>query len=73
MNSREQSWLSMLFAGASIFGIIDHWWNGELFLMGPNIVTDLALGFLITLGVMIAWVALVFKERRSEAALLAGR
>ena len=34
-------WLGFLLAGGAIFGLVDHWWNGELFLIGENIL----LGF----------------------------
>jgi hypothetical protein len=58
----EGFWLSLMFAGASVFGVIDHLWNGELFLIGPNIVSDLALGAVITTGVFASWGVLVRKE-----------
>ena len=47
--------LNQLFYGASAFGIIDHLWNGELFLISPNIGKDLMLGVVITLSVLSGW------------------
>ncbi len=33
---KEGFWLSLMFGGASIFGVVDHLWNGELFLIRPE-------------------------------------
>ena len=51
---KEGFWLSLMFAGASVFGVVDHLWNGQLFLIGPKIVSDLALGATITAGVFVS-------------------
>jgi len=48
-------WLALLFGGGAMFGIIDHWWNGELFLISENILSDLALGVVISLGIFMFW------------------
>jgi hypothetical protein len=48
-------WLTLMFLGASLFGVIDHAWNGELLLIGPNIMMDLGLGTAITAGVIGSW------------------
>lgn len=48
-------WLLLLFCGASLFGVIDHLWNGELFLISENWVKDLALGAVITAVTSLAW------------------
>lgn len=48
-------WLNLLLFGAAIFGIVDHLWNGELFLMNERPLMDLALGVTITLVVAVAW------------------
>ena len=58
-----QGWLSLLLAGGAIFGIIDHLWNGELFLIGPNLMSDLALGAIITLGIVCVWGIAVMVDR----------
>ncbi|MBN2102334.1 MAG: hypothetical protein JW716_05690 [Candidatus Aenigmarchaeota archaeon] len=60
-------WLNLMLLGASVFGGIDHMWNGELFMMGANIMTDLALGFTITTGVFASWGIVVYKERLSHS------
>lgn len=60
---QEGFWLNLLFMGSSIFGVIDHLWNGELFLVGPNIASDLALGATITTGVFVSWGIIVRKEK----------
>jgi hypothetical protein len=53
--STSQLWLSLLLSGGAIFGIIDHLWNGELFLFGENLILDLLLGVTITVAIVIAW------------------
>ncbi|MCK5022534.1 MAG: hypothetical protein KAS04_00030 [Candidatus Aenigmarchaeota archaeon] len=61
----EGFWLSIMMAGASIFGLIDHAWNGELFMLSSNLVADISLGFTITTGVFIGWLFIVHRERLS--------
>ena len=57
-------WLNLLFAGAAIFGVIDHFWNGELFLIGENVYWDLLLGVVSTVGIIIGWVVIVALSRK---------
>jgi len=52
-------WLNLMLGGGAIFGVVDHLWNGELFLLGPNIAMDLALGCAITATIVAAWALLV--------------
>ncbi len=47
--------LNLMLYGASIFGVIDHLWNGELFLLSGNIVKDLMLGVVITAAIFVGW------------------
>lgn len=47
--------LSKLFLGGSLFGIIDHAWNNELFLISNNWQNDALLGITITLGILLVW------------------
>lgn len=56
-NKKDQHnyWLNLMFLGAAFFGIIDHLWNGELFLISQNWMMDLALGFTITGGIIGGW------------------
>ena len=53
-------WLSLMFYGGALFGVIDHWWNGELFLISENIVSDLLLGVVITTLILVGWGITVF-------------
>jgi len=52
-SSKYHLWLNQLLLGGTLFGVIDHWWNGELFLMGENIVSDLMLGIVITVAIFL--------------------
>jgi hypothetical protein len=52
----------MLYGGA-LFGVIDHLWNGELFLISGNIVSDLLLGVVITAFIIISWAAILIISR----------
>ncbi len=58
-----QLWLNLMLAGAGIFGFIDHLWNGELTLIGPNLANDLLLGVTITLVTIALWAALVTYDK----------
>jgi hypothetical protein len=50
----HQSWLSLMLFGGASFGLIDHLWSGELLLIG-NLLNDLILGAVITMGIFCAW------------------
>lgn len=56
-------WLNLLLIGGAIFGLVDHWWNGELFLIGENVLMDLMLGITITMAIVIIWAVLVIVDR----------
>jgi hypothetical protein len=64
--STHHLWLTLLFLGAAIFGIVDHLWNGELFLIGENIVFDLLLGVVITIVTIAVWAILVFVDKKAN-------
>lgn len=64
--STHQSWLTLLLAGGGSFGMIDHLWNGELFLIGPNILSDLALGTAITAGIFCLWEVIVLRDKMTQ-------
>lgn len=49
------SWLSLLLWGGSIMLIVDHLWNGEIFLIGKDITKDLMLGIAMTAVTFIVW------------------
>ncbi len=57
-------WLMLLFYGGSLFGIIDHLWNGELFLISENWIKDLTLGAVITVATILAWASILFFAKR---------
>lgn len=64
----EGFWLSLLLLGGALFGVIDHFWNGELFLIGANWMLDLSLGVTITAGIFAAWGLIVHRERLVNSA-----
>ena len=59
-------WLTLLFWGGALFGVVDHWWNGELFLISENITGDLLLGATITATILVIWGLLVVMSRKSH-------
>jgi len=61
-----QLWLNLMLAGAGIFGFIDHLWNGELTLIGPNLIDDLLLGITITLVTVALWAVLVTVDKHKH-------
>jgi hypothetical protein len=63
---KYHKWLSLLLAGGAIFGVIDHLWNRELFLIGPNIFNDLLLGLVITLAIIVIWGVLVAIDKSTD-------
>ena len=58
-NNVHHLWLNLLLVGAAIFGLVDHWWNGELFFIGENIILDILLGIIITITVFVIWIVFV--------------
>jgi hypothetical protein len=52
-------WLNLMLWGGAFFGAIDHLWNGELFLISPNIISDLLLGLTITLSIVLVWLVML--------------
>ncbi len=50
--------LNLMLAAGSTMLVIDHWFNGELFLVPENLEADLLLGFLMSLGTVILWALL---------------
>ncbi len=63
----RQGWLTMMLGGASVFGVVDHAWNGEIFLVSSNPGWDLALGAAITAAVTGLWALATASSRRSPA------
>ena len=62
----HKNWLNLMFLGGALFGIIDHLWNGELFLISANWVMDLALGFTITGGIVGTWGLVVYMPKITD-------
>lgn len=56
-------WLNLMFWGGALFGVIDHLWNRELFLISENIASDLLLGVVITLAILFIWTAIILVSR----------
>jgi hypothetical protein len=56
-------WLNLLLAGGAIFGVVDHLWNGELFLLGENLVMDLLLGVTITVSLFVVWALIITLDK----------
>ena len=48
-------WLNLLLYGGALFGVVDHLWNGELLLIGPDPIGDLFLGVAVTATIFGAW------------------
>ena len=59
MNTKHHLWLNQLLLGGAIFGVVDHLWNGELFLFS---ISDLALGALITVVIFASWNIIVWRS-----------
>ena len=59
-------WLTLLLVGATVFGIVDHLWNGELFLIGENVGFDLLLGVVITIVTIAVWAVVVIVDKKSK-------
>ena len=55
-------WLALMFYGGALFGVIDHLWNGELFLVSENIISDLLLGVTITAAILLCWGVMVVRD-----------
>lgn len=65
----HQLWLNLLFLGGAVFGVVDHIWNKELFLIGENLVFDLMLGVLITVVIFIVWLGVVVLDKSKKSLL----
>ena len=61
--NEKHKWLSMLLLGGATFGVVDHLWNGELFLIGEKPMIDIMLGIVITLALLFAWIIIVALDR----------
>ena len=68
-DSTELLSLNLLLSGGAAMLIIDHFWNGELFLIGANIYSDLLLGVLMTAGVFVFWGIIIAAGKISKPAI----
>jgi len=59
--------LNMMLWGGAIMLVVDHLWNGELFLIGENIALDLALGFAMTGVVVAIWAIISFATKTTTS------
>lgn len=57
-------WLNLLLFGATIFGVVDHLWNGELLFVSEMPLMDIALGVAITVTVFLAWGLIVVLDKQ---------
>ena len=60
-------WLMLMFYGGALFGVIDHLWNGELFLVSKDWIKDVSLGVVITVGIIVAWRIIISLAKRTPA------
>jgi len=60
--NNHQMWLSLMLFGGASFGMIDHLLGGEL-LVSSNLLADLALGALITVGIVCVWGFVVMVDK----------
>lgn len=59
-------WLNIMMFGGAMFGVIDHLWFGELFMIGTNWIADIALGGTITAGIFSGWALIVYKDHLAQ-------
>ena len=56
-------WLNIMMLGGAVFGLIDHAFTGELFLVTSAWMTDLAVGGAITASITACWGFVVLFNR----------
>ena len=62
-------WLNLLLLGSAIFGVVDHLWNGELFLISEKPLIDISLGVTITIVIFVAWKLIVVLDKSKNTEL----
>ena len=62
----NHQWLSLLLIGGSVFGLVDHLWNGELFLLTENLAVDIMLGITITIAILIVWTIVILLNKTKQ-------
>lgn len=63
----EINMLLLMTWGGALALIVDHVWNGELFLVSPNLLWDLLLGCAMTLALVAIWSLYVLATRVSSS------
>lgn len=66
-------WLVLILYGGSLFGLIDHLWNRELFFISENWLKDLSLGVVITATLILAWRVILSWAKKSPALITSPR
>ena len=66
LRSAQGFWLNIMMLGGSVFGLVDHLFAGELFVLTSAWMTDIAIGGAITAGIAGCWGVLVFGRRFSS-------
>ena len=64
MKSAKSFWLNLLLFGGALFGVVDHIWNKEFFLIGENFLQDISLGIVITLVIFVVWGVMVIVSKK---------
>ena len=64
--NKYHSWLNLLLVGGAIFGVADHLWHGEIFLIGDNLILDLILGVVITTVIILIWEVIMIMDRKAS-------
>ncbi|MFC1674964.1 hypothetical protein ACFL1K_03665 [Candidatus Omnitrophota bacterium] len=59
-------WLMLMFLGGALFGVVDHWWNGELFLVSGDLGRDLMLGVVITATILVCWWGFMLAAKKNQ-------
>ena len=60
-------WLNLMLYGGALFGVVDHLWHGELFVISPKPAEDILLGFIITATVFACWGVILALSRVSPS------
>ncbi len=59
--------LNFLMLGGVTMLVVDHLWNGELFLIGPNVIKDLILGVVMSVAVLSIWIMMIVYEKKHSS------
>ena len=59
--------LNFLMLGGVTMLVIDHLWNGELFLLGQNIIKDLISGIIMSVAVLSIWIIMIVYEKKHSS------